>query len=151
MARKTEALEEIPDAPAAQDGGALDDGIVDEGLDPEVPVEFVSVNSETVIRLKPHPERAGKMVLTGRTPVTYRGVIEFDPPRKRLKKDPEGSGEMDRIEFFFNDPEIFYWLFSRASREMPDRAHPDIRRGEAVILAEGSRVIWEDRNPDERE
>lgn len=109
-----------------------------------VPEDFDVVAVETV------SERDKRTrVLAGETPVTYRGIIEFSPIRMGAVKGPDGTSAIKRVEFFFNDPHVFWWLISRASREAPDLMHSDVARAEAVILDPQSMVIWQDRNANE--
>jgi len=118
---KSAAMEEAAIVLAAEDGGIPDDGVLDEGV-LVVPEEFEIVGVETV------SERGNDRILAGETPITYRMVMEFNPPRKGMKKGPDGTNDIHRIEVFFNDVHVFHFLTSRISRGMPDHTHPDIRR-----------------------
>ena len=97
-------------------------------------------------------ERRVKGILEGNTPLRYRCVVEFDPPRRGEKKDPEtGSNEIHRVEFFTDDAHVFYWLVNKVSRQQHQNTEDgvvdgDIGRMEAVILEDGAEAIWRDRN-----
>lgn len=86
-------------------------------------------------------------VLSGETPVRYRLVLELDSPVQRHQKIG-GTRELTRLEAFFNDPTLYYWLQVFLSRACPEGQKPWARL-EAVILDEDSKVTWGDRNPDE--
>ena len=87
-------------------------------------------------------------VLSGETPVRYRMVVELDPPIRARKKQLTPSEKLERVELFTNDEDLFYWLQVLISRLQPDDT-PKYTRCEAVILDDGSKVTWRDRNPNE--
>ncbi len=82
-------------------------------------------------------------VLSGETPVKYRVVFELSEAVKLR------VGRTDRVELFTSDPDSFYWLQAVLSRMVPGEA--PFTRAEAVILTDESKVVWTDRNPDEKD
>lgn len=92
--------------------------------------------------------------LWGDTPIKYRMVFEFDPPIRANKKaqDPvtgEMTNDIRRIELFGSSEMSFYLAEIALSRMLVDPSQ--MKRMEAVILTEDSRVLWHDRNPNEAE
>lgn len=114
-------------------------------------VEKVEVEPENEDR---YVERNKYEVLAGETPVRYRFVFEFDPPIKATRKfripgTRQWTNDIKRVELFGDNEIAYYTCLIALSRmlEFPEQ----LKRAEAVILKDGSKVVWEDRNPNEKE
>ncbi|KKN86845.1 hypothetical protein LCGC14_0264040 [marine sediment metagenome] len=99
-------------------------------------------------------ERNAYGVLTGENSIKYRFVFEFDPPIHSNKKfrvpgTRQWTNDIKRVELFGNDEIAYHTCLVALSRmlEFPEQ----LKRAEAVILKDGSKVVWTDRNPNESE
>ena len=145
--------EPVQVASAQVNYGPSDDETEEDESTGEPDVDYVAwaAASDPVAERASHRDAHGKMV--GETPLKYRMVFECDPPVKGNKKvvDPE-TGEVTnfihRIELFGSNEMAFYLAEIALSR----LAEPgQIKRMEAVILDEGSKAVWHDRNSGEAE
>ncbi len=143
-----ELVEIVPDEPEAEaeeDFGNDDEDYV---LGADV-TEWAAASDQS----KRSCERGKDGRLNGETPVKYRMVFELDPPIKGNKKvkDPvtgELTNDIRRLELFGSSEMSFYMMEIILSRNTKPG---QIRRMEAVILTEESKVAWQDRNPGETE
>jgi hypothetical protein len=93
--------------------------------------------------------RTKQGVLEGKSSLEYRYVFEFDPPVHSRKKQPDGTNDLSRLEFFGSGDDVFFMLHIALSRMLEDPQQ--MKRAEAVKLDGKSHAAWTDKNKDEAE